>query len=114
MLGLREGCPRSGLARRDETKTAERLGLRRRDMNAAAWRLCLFCIPIGVDRREILPFFREIVERKNRSHWANGHARSAINAFHRVDIKLGLGLISRFILPRMNTVDRSEERRVGK
>jgi hypothetical protein len=107
MPGLREGCPRSGLARRDETKTAERLGPRRRVMNATAWRLCLFRVPIGVDRREVLPFFREIVERENRGHRADGHARSAINAFHWVDIKLGLGFIPRFILPRMNTIHRA-------
>src|SRR5690242_6278126 len=112
MPGPREGCPRVGPARYDETSKQKQRrrsasALRRLVMNAATRRLCLLRVPIGVDRREVLPFFREIVERKNRSYRANRHTRSAVNAFHRVDIKLGLGLISRLILPRMKTIHRA-------
>src|SRR5438270_4597493 len=88
-------------------KKAELLGLRRRAMNAAVRELCLLRIPIGVDRREVLPFFRQIVERKNRRHRANGHTCSTVDALHRIDVKLGLGFIPRLVLTRMDAIHRA-------
>src|SRR5487761_659126 len=70
-------------------------------------KLCLFRVPIGVYCREALPFLREIVERENRSHGADGNTGSAVNALQRADVKLGLAFIRRLILARMDTIDRA-------
>jgi hypothetical protein len=66
--------------------------------------LSLLCIPIGVDRSEVIPLFGEIFERENSGHRTNGHAGSTIDALRRVNIELRLRLESRFVLARMDTV----------
>src|SRR5260370_269685 len=76
-------------------------------MNAAVVGLCLLRVPIGVNRREVLPFFRQIVQLDNRGDGADRDARSAINALHGVDVKLGLAFVRRLILSRVDTIDRA-------
>src|SRR4029077_14014491 len=59
--------------------------------------LCLLRVPIGVYRREVLPLLRQIVECENCSHRAHGYTRSAIDALHWADVKLGLAFERRLI-----------------
>src|ERR1700730_10879519 len=69
--------------------------------------LCLFRVPIGIYCREALPFFRQIVERENRGHGADGNTGSAINALYRADVKLSFTFIRRLVFARMDTIDRT-------
>src|SRR5216684_7548721 len=69
--------------------------------------LPLFCVPIGVDRGEAIPLFREIFERENSGYRANGYAGATINAFGRVDVELRFRLESRFVLAGMDAVHRA-------
>src|SRR6266478_147257 len=66
--------------------------------------LPLFCIPIAVDRRETVPLFRQIFERKNSRHRTDRDTRAAVDAFRGMDIQLRFALEIRFILARMNAV----------
>ena len=68
----------------------------------------MFCVPIGVDRSEAVPLFREIFESKNSGHGANRYARATIDAFGWVDVELSLRLESRLILARMDAVHRAD------
>jgi hypothetical protein len=70
--------------------------------------LTLFCVPVSVDWREAVPFFREIFEGENSGHWANGDTGATINAFGGVDVELRLSLESRFVLARMDAVHRTD------
>jgi hypothetical protein len=64
-------------------------------------------IPIGVDGRETIPLFRQILERKDGGHWTDRDARSAIDAFRGMDIQLCFALELCLILARMDTVHRA-------
>src|ERR1700740_2326084 len=98
-----DASPRGKMsARTGRIKTAELSLLRRRAMNPQSSELCLLRVPIGVYCRKVLPFLREIVQRENRSHRANGNAGSAVNALDRTDVKLGLTFVSGLILARMD------------
>src|SRR5438309_10840437 len=69
--------------------------------------LCLFRVPIGIYRREVLPLLREIIECEDCGHRAYRNASSAINTLHRVDVELGLALVGRLIFTRMDAIDRA-------
>src|SRR5260370_7522523 len=60
--------------------------------------LSLFCVPIGVDGRETIPLFRQILERKNGGHRAKRDARSPTDTFRGMGIQVGLSLENSFIL----------------
>ena len=70
--------------------------------------LSLFCVPIGVDRREAIPLFGQVLERKDGRHRADRDARSAIDAFRGMDIQLCFALEIGFILARMYAVYRTD------
>ena len=42
-----------------------------------------------VQFRILLPLLGQVVERENRGHRADRHARAAIDAFNRINVKLG-------------------------
>jgi hypothetical protein len=42
------------------------------------------CVEFG----KVIPLLGQIVQRKNRGHWADGHAGAAIDALHRIDVEL--------------------------
>src|SRR5260370_8018842 len=70
--------------------------------------LSLFCVPIGVNGRETIPLFRQILEGKNGGHRADRDASSTIDTFGGMDIQLCLTLEIPFILARMNAVPRAD------
>src|SRR5712692_6662250 len=69
--------------------------------------LLLLGVPVGVDRREIRPLFRQILERENRRHRAHRNARAAVNAFHRADVEHRFLFKIRFVFPRVDAVHRA-------
>src|SRR5712664_1791879 len=62
---------------------------------------------LRTNRREVIPFFGEIFERKNSGHRANGYAGATIDAFGRVDVELRFRLESRLVLAGMDAVHRA-------
>ena len=46
----------------------------------------------GVDLGVLYPLLRQIVQGKNGRHWAHGHARAAVDAFHGIDVELRNGI----------------------
>src|SRR3989304_3593921 len=80
----------------------------RRTKNAAPrGALRLLGVPVGVDRREALPFLRQVFQREDRGHRADRHARSAVYALTGTDIELSLGRVRWLILARMGAVHRT-------
>ena len=69
--------------------------------------LPLLCIPVGIDRSEVVPLFREVFERENSGHRTNGYARATIDAFGRMDVKLSFRLERRLVFARMNEIGRA-------
>ena len=68
----------------------------------------LFCVPgevIGVDLGEAGPLFREVIKSEDRGDRTNGYTSAAIDALHRIDIKLGRVSEGCFIFPRVNAID---------
>src|SRR3972149_1947540 len=61
-------------------------------------------VPIGVDRRKILPLLRQIFEREDGRHRANRDAGSTVDALAGADVELSLLRESRFILARGDTI----------
>src|SRR5712692_2136245 len=66
-----------------------------------------FGVPVGVDRREIRPLFRQILERENRRHRAHRNARAAVNTFHRADVEHGFFFKIRLVFARVDAVHRA-------
>src|ERR1700687_6311581 len=103
--------PRSSIQADDLEKSAtQKRGTRYYKKLAASQKtelLPLFCVPIGVDRREAISLFGKIFERENSGHRANRYAGATIDAFGRVNVQLRLGLESRFVLAGMDAVHRA-------
>src|SRR5712692_2769699 len=70
-------------------------------------RLRLLRVPVGVERREARPLLRQILKGENSGYRADGHARAAIDALDRTDVKLGFFFKGRFIFARMDAVHRT-------
>jgi hypothetical protein len=66
--------------------------------------LLLLFVPIGVNRGELLPFFRQIFQSEDGGHRTNWDACAAIDALNRADVQHGLVLESRFVLAWMDAV----------
>jgi hypothetical protein len=60
---------------------------------------------IGVDLGEMVPLLRKIVQGENRGNGTDGHTGAAIDAFHRIDIKLAGFPEVRLIFPGMYAID---------
>ncbi len=62
---------------------------------------------LGVPLSEGFPLFRQVIQRENRGHRADGNTGSAINAFDRVDVQHFFFGECRGILLRMDTIHRA-------
>src|ERR1044071_1737150 len=60
-----------------------------------------------VDGDELLLVGRDLVEREDRVRRADRDAGAAVDALARVDVDLGGAVERRFIVPRMDAVDRA-------
>src|SRR5215469_16677670 len=67
----------------------------------------LLRVPVRVDRREVLPLLRQILQRKDRRHRADRNAGAAVNAFDRADVQLRLRLKFGFVFSRVDAIDRT-------
>ena len=59
----------------------------------------------GVLLRELMPFFRKVIQREDRGNGANRYTRAAIDALHGIDVKHFDVRKSRVFLLGMNAVD---------
>src|ERR1044071_8951116 len=64
-------------------------------------------VPIGVDLGEVFPLLRQIVFGEDRLHGTGRLARATIDAFIRVNVEQFGSFKLRFILARMNAIDRA-------
>lgn len=70
----------------------------------------LFCVPgemISVDLGEAGPLFREVIKSEDRGDRTNGYTRAAIDALHRIDIKLSFFREVHLIFSGMDAIDRA-------
>src|SRR5579872_5625156 len=93
----RERCPLSSIVPR-EKKTAEPGSPAVLLRVLQLVELCFLFVPIGIDRREVVPLLREIVQRENSGHRADRDAGSAVDAFDGVYIELRLAFVRWLVL----------------
>ena len=64
-------------------------------------------VPVRVDWCKVRPLFRQILKRENRRHRTDRNTGTAIDAFHRTNIKLRLFFEIRLIFPWVDAVHRA-------
>ena len=62
---------------------------------------------LGVPLSESFPLFRQVIQRENRGHGANGNTSSTINALNRVDVQHFFFRVRWRILLGMDTIHRA-------
>src|SRR5581483_4245976 len=65
----------------------------------------LFLVVLGILFREMLPFFRQVIQGEDSRDRADRHAGTAVDAFHGIDVEhRDIGII-RLVLARMNAIN---------
>src|SRR5450830_278230 len=69
--------------------------------------LCLFLVPVGVDLEVVLPLVGDRLFREDRGHRAGRLAIAALDAYVGIDVEHLRSREIRFVLARVNAVDRA-------
>jgi hypothetical protein len=68
---------------------------------------CLSVVPVGVDFREVPPLFGQVIFGEDRLHGTGWLARATVDAFVRVNVEQFRPFKLRFVLSRVNAIDRA-------